>query len=61
MFRKLDLFPCSGKKREVPTLLGHLEIAKGPMIEVSFFKRPNRVGISSPSHEDVSRPSFCVF
>jgi hypothetical protein len=27
MFRKLDLFPSSGERRETPTLLGSLERA----------------------------------
>jgi hypothetical protein len=30
----------------------------GPMIEDSFFKGPNRVGVSLPSPEDSKRSSF---
>jgi hypothetical protein len=29
-FQKLDLFPSSGERREIPTLLGPLKIANDP-------------------------------
>jgi hypothetical protein len=52
-FRKLDLSPFSGEG-QTPTLLGPLE----RVIEVSsFFKEPNRVGVSL-SPEDGNRSSF---
>jgi hypothetical protein len=52
MFRKLDLFPSSGEERQTPILLG-------PAIDFrSVSEAPNSVGVSLPSPEDRSRPSF---
>jgi hypothetical protein len=72
VFRKLDLFPSSGKKKGAPTLLGQTERANlNHWIEVSSFltdpitelklalsNGPNRVGAPFVLPDDRNRSSF---
>jgi hypothetical protein len=54
MFRKLDLLPSSGEVDETPILLGLLI----QWLRLAISMWPNRVDVSDPSAEDVSRSSF---
>jgi hypothetical protein len=49
MFRKLYRFPSSGEGKETPTVIGSLERSSLTVIESSFSKWPNRVGVSLTS------------
>jgi hypothetical protein len=53
MFRKLDLFPSSGKRLETPTIMGPSE-----RFTLGFCKGPNSVGVSHLLPEDGNRSSF---
>jgi hypothetical protein len=55
-FRKLDLFPSSGKGGKTPTQLSPLERVQWLILALS--KGPNWVGVFPPLPEDGNRSSF---
>jgi hypothetical protein len=56
MFRKVDLFPCSGEGRETPPLLGLLERASRDLDKV-FLSNPTKQVSFIPT-KNGSRSSF---
>jgi hypothetical protein len=50
-YRKLDMFPSSGKEREAPILLGPLEranLSHSSNWKLALSEGPNREGVSIP-------------